>query len=136
MPQDSLPTKAALKAKYQIANDDFEILTATAVPTDEELVKQGNVLERVADWLGVSAYIVRRATALATVVAVLLVPARVMDLQDDISRSMGFYGDLVRPFRNLPTPAPEFPPGFFTHANVATTSSVVSWSVITPPPTT
>jgi len=54
------PTKEQIKEKYGIANDDLEILVSDAVPTAEELEKEGTFLESVAEYFGVPTFLKKK----------------------------------------------------------------------------
>lgn len=133
MNPDQHPTKSALKRKYGINNDDFEILTRDTTPSAQELKDAGHMIEQVADWFGVPTYIIRRVTALAAVVAVLLIPAHVKSFQDEVRETRDFYVSVFNPFQKLPEPERSLPSSSFSFANVATTSSSVIISPMIPP---
>lgn len=122
MNEDAKPSKTVLKRKYGITNDDFKILTQRHVPDADELKKDGHILQRVADWFGVPTYIIRSGVA---VVAVILIPANLKTFQEELNNSLSFYSDMIQSFRNLPEPKKELPSMYFSHANIASSSSSI-----------
>lgn len=67
------PTKEEIKDKYQIADDDFEILISRDIPEANVLQREDSLLEKVAGYFGVPTFLKKhRITGL--VIAVLFLP--------------------------------------------------------------
>src|SRR5947209_4717012 len=98
------PSKDDLKKKYEISNDDFEILTVNTAP----IPKPGELLEPVAKWHEtVATYLFRRGKGGRVAAVLFLVPAILKTAENGIDTYVSFPGKVaswVRPFQNLPEP--------------------------------
>ena len=69
------PTKEQLRDKYQIDNDDFEILSE--FPTDQALQDKKSFIVYVGEFLGVPAWLWK--TVVGTIVGVILITSFIVD---------------------------------------------------------
>lgn len=66
------PLKNEIKTKYNISNDDFEILTQDSVPEPSLLKKLGQYLEPVVQLFGVPTFLLKTTTGI--IIAIIFIP--------------------------------------------------------------
>lgn len=111
------PSKAELKEKYGIKNEDFQILTE--MPSDAEVREKGWSVKRVADWFGIPTYLV---SAAGFIYAVVMAPVVVKETSEQFASGLNWYNqNAYAPFQRLPKPSTSS--GYPLFMPVGTTSS-------------
>lgn len=117
------PSKKEIQARYQISEDDFEVLVSQSEPKSDDQT----LLQSVGNWTGIKTWL-RKTKAGRVVAVIFFVSAGITDLTKLAAKPVEAGKVMISwlsPFGSLP-PAPLTGSEIHQYANVAVTSSVVS----------